>query len=180
MGSTRDKYSDARIIAATNRDLESDIEEKLFRADLYDRLAGFVLHIPPLRERREDILPLAEHFLAVQADQSSKGFEFSPDARLYLQSQDWPGNVRAVENAVARACAIAGRGTITAAHLALRNDIGADEQDLDLARALKRCEREQVAKALRASGGDKTAAARLLGVSRTKVYRAIAEHGIAD
>jgi DNA-binding NtrC family response regulator len=180
VGSTKDREADVRIIAATNRDLGRDIEEGTFRADLYDRLAGFRLHIPPLRERRDDILALADSFLAARCADTGCAFSFSPDARLYLESQDWPGNVRALELAVARACAIAQDDVITATHLAHRSDAGPTAAGLDLSAALKCCEREQVTKALRAAGGDKTEAARLLGVSRMKVYRAIKDHGITD
>ena len=104
MGGTRPIKVDVRVIAATNRDLKAAVAEGRFRQDLYFRLDGFNLQMPPLRERRDDIRTLAEHFAAVACARSNRPpVRFAPEATQRLLSHDWPGNVRELENVIERA-----------------------------------------------------------------------------
>ncbi len=108
IGSTRERAADVRIIAATNRMLAEDVGAGRFRADLFYRLNVISLHIPPLRERREDISALIEHFLALYRQRFNRpALDLSPEARRRLETFDWPGNVRELENAIERACILA-------------------------------------------------------------------------
>ena len=104
LGGTRTIDADVRILAATNKDLQKEVEEKRFREDLFYRLNVINLRIPSLRERKDDIPLLAMHFLKTYSDKNAKKIEgFSEDALLALTSYDWPGNVRELENAIERA-----------------------------------------------------------------------------
>src|SRR4029079_969183 len=104
LGGTRTIDTDVRIIAATNKDLHKEVEEKRFREDLFYRLNVISIRIPSLRERKEDVQLLAMHFLKLYSDKNNKQIEnFTEDAMLALTSYDWPGNVRELENAVERA-----------------------------------------------------------------------------
>jgi two-component system response regulator HydG len=109
VGSNHTIRVDVRVIAATNRDVESEVREGRFRQDLFYRLNAVTLHLPPLRERREDIMPLARHFAARAAPTASNPISFSRDAVRMLVSYDWPGNIRELENAVIRAVALCDR-----------------------------------------------------------------------
>ena len=110
LGSEKERSVSVRILAATNKDLTVEVEEKRFREDLYYRLETFELHIPPLRERREDILPLADFFLESAAGDSRK--KLSDSAADILLAYDWPGNVREVRNAMKRAALMTGGGNV--------------------------------------------------------------------
>jgi transcriptional regulator with GAF, ATPase, and Fis domain len=120
LGGTRVLRTDARIVAATNRDLHRGIQNGQFREDLYYRLNVFAIHLPPLRERRDDILPLSEAFLA----EIGRGIGRPPsgisrDAREVLMGYAWPGNVRELRNVLERAAILCDGGLITAEHLAV-------------------------------------------------------------
>src|SRR5262249_33751701 len=107
VGSTEEISIDTRVIAATNRDLSRMVEEKLFRQDLYSRFNIIQINLPPLRERREDMRALAEHFLRRYSQLSGRQInDISEEALRYLEKYDWPGNVRELENAVERAVAL--------------------------------------------------------------------------
>src|SRR5262249_8993873 len=104
LGGTRTIDADVRILAATNKDLHKEVEQKRFREDLFYRLNVISVHVPALRERRDDVPLLAMHFLKQYSDKNNKAIEnFTEDAMLALTSYDWPGNVRELENAVERA-----------------------------------------------------------------------------
>jgi two-component system response regulator PilR (NtrC family) len=179
VGGTEEIDADIRIIAATNRDLAKAVSEGGFREDLYYRINVIPIHLPPLRERREDITPLAEHFVAKYREQMGKPITgLTPEALRWLESADWPGNVRQLENVIERAVALErgpliqpsslpseqapaapGRGASAADAAAL------PESGLDLPRHLEAQERELVAQALRQSGGRHDKAAKLLAIS---------------
>src|SRR5947209_9637442 len=106
VGSNRTIYVDVRVIAATNRDPEPEVAEKRFRQDLFYRLNAVSLHLPPLRERREDIMPLTRHFATRARATGAPALQFSRDAINALESYSWPGNIRELENAVVRAAAL--------------------------------------------------------------------------
>jgi PAS domain S-box-containing protein len=117
VGSTRVRKVDVRIIAATNRDLEKEIEEGRFRSDLYYRLRVAVLNIPPLRERQEDIMPLANYFLAKYAAKYRKEMRFETDIENFFHNHSWPGNIRELENLIESLFVTCERSVITAADL---------------------------------------------------------------
>src|SRR4029453_5586018 len=117
LGGTRPVRVTVRVIAATNRNLDEAVAQGAFRADLYYRLNVFDIHIPPLRERRDDILPLADNFLREFAGSTA---ELTPEAMKTLRGHDWPGNVRELRNVLERALIMCDGPFIDTAHLALR------------------------------------------------------------
>jgi len=175
VGSTEVRRADVRVVAATNRDLSAAVRSGAFREDFYYRLAVFTIDVPPLRERREDILPLAERFLATRGLPASK---LSSAAHRLLLEHAWPGNVRELENALERALILAGEEEITPSQLASISapppgrgraaDVLVDGFDLDA------FERDLIHAALERAGGNKTAAARMLGITRRRLYSRLA------
>jgi DNA-binding NtrC family response regulator len=165
---------DARLIASTHRDLAALVKEGRFREDLYYRLRVIPIHIPPLRERREDILPLAEHFAVEYAERyGSNARAFSSAAKEFLLSQPWKGNVRELQHAVERAVVL-GRGeAIEPGDIAIP-DAGptvSDTSDATLQSALDRASREHIVRALDRCQWRKQQAAALLGIDRVTLYR---------
>ena len=169
---------DVRVVAASNRDLEAAVKEGTFRADLYYRLAVVTIGIPPLRERREDIPLLAEHFAHKHG--RSEGSAISPAARDLLVAYDWPGNVRELENVVARALALNPSGVILPDDLpeAVRSG-EADAAPAGLAGderpTLEELERRYARQVLGETGGNKSRAADILGIDRKTLYRILGE-----
>ena len=170
VGSNRPVKVDVRVVAATNQDLEAAVQEKRFREDLYFRLNVVPIHIPPLRERREDILPLVETFLKKYAAENRKPIRgLTREARHTLLTYDYPGNVRELENAVERAVILA-RGDVIDLEdlpLAFRDAAGAlaaPAQPDSLPARLEALERQLIEDALARAGGVQTRAAELLGV----------------
>jgi two-component system, NtrC family, response regulator HydG len=169
VGATETRRADVRVISATNRDLRAAVQAGQFREDLYYRLDVFAIAIPPLRERREDVLPIAEHLLSARGVPPEK---LSTGARERLLAHAWPGNVRELDNALERALILAGEGDIRPEHLAPpapaprrgAPDVLVEGFDLDA------FERDLIHAALERSGGNKAAAARLLGITRRRLY----------
>ncbi len=166
-----------RVIAATNRDLEVALEDGSFRPDLYYRLNVVPVYIPPLRQRREDIAPLIEHFLA-KYKSGGVQLKIEPQAYELLQAYDWPGNVRELENAIEHAAVLCEGGRITVDDLpfALQNFSARRQEDGTLAPldhlTLSEIEKRCIIGALKKTGGNQTKAARLLGITRrTLGYR---------
>jgi DNA-binding NtrC family response regulator len=180
LGSTAEKRVDARVVAATNRDLEAAVREGTFREDLFYRLDVFAIRVPALRERPEDVWPLAERFLASRGVPPEK---VTRDARQRLSAHRWPGNVRELENALERAIIVAGGGEIGPQHLALSaggaHRAGRCAELLGDGFELDDFERELIQAALERAGGNKTRAAQLLGVSRRRLYSLMASHGMS-
>jgi transcriptional regulator with PAS, ATPase and Fis domain len=177
VGSVAPKKVDARIVAATNRDLRALIGEERFRADLYFRLNGITMTLPSLRERKAEIGPLARAFARRAADSMKKPApELAPDAVALLEAYAWPGNVRELRNVVERAVLLAPNRTIVAADLeaaapeafgAEAPAIAASSRDPAALRAqLHDAEKQQIAHALAKTGGNQSRAAELLGMSR--------------
>jgi DNA-binding NtrC family response regulator len=167
---------DVRVISATNKDLRKAIEKQEFREDLYYRLNVVNIELPPLRERKEDVPLLAEHFLnKFAADNRKEVTGFSPDAMEFLLDYDWPGNVRELENAIERAVILAKDSIITVADL--------PQENLSLVRLastgknLKEVEKNHVLNVLRKAGGNYSEAARILGISRMTLYNKAKEYG---
>ena len=163
---------DLRLVTATNRDLENMVEEGLFREDLYYRLRVVVIQVPPLRERRTDIPLLARHFLEIYGERFGRiGLEFDREAVRALSSYDFPGNVRELENVIQAAIALAPPGeVITADDLGL-GDHRRPDGGLDPLGSLKDLESKHIQKVLKATGGNRLEAARVLGIDRTTLYR---------
>jgi DNA-binding NtrC family response regulator len=171
---------DARVVAATNRDLEAAVKTGKFREDLYYRLNVVTIRIPPLRERCEDVPLLAEHFAAKHG--RGEGATVSPEARELLMAYDWPGNVRELENVIARALALNPSGVVVAADLPDRLRQG---PPLEPARglplppgdrpSLDDLSRRYAALVLGECAGNKTKAAEVLGIDRKTLYRILGE-----
>ncbi|MGH8013775.1 MAG: sigma-54-dependent transcriptional regulator [Candidatus Binataceae bacterium] len=207
VGGTETLRMQARVIAATNQDLEIAVAQRRFREDLYFRLRVIPVTLPPLRERREDIAELTDYFVNKAArEMGAPARLVGRDARARLQSYDWPGNVRELENAVLRAALLAPGSTIRAEDIelgrashgrapthesraSLRELIGQrisemlDEADgtapRDLyERIVAELERPLIEQALRRAGGNQVHAARILGLNRNTLRKKLTEHGI--
>ena len=169
VGANRSVGTDVRVIAATHKDLEALVELGTFRADLFFRLKVFSLRLPALRERREDILPLARHFLATEADSAQELARSAEDALLQYR---WPGNIRELSNAMRYASVLAEQPVIEPQHLpeeVLCRPTSAPPQGA--LRTLMEVEHEHVLAVLRACGGVQSDAARVLGIGRNTLWR---------
>lgn len=174
LGSNRPIPVDVRVIAATNRDLEALVQEGKFRQDLYYRLNVIHIHLPPLRERREDILPLARYFLERYAKKHGKPVrEFSQEALEALLRYDFPGNVRELQNLIERAVVLSRTEYVTVQDLFPGTRPGLDPASTGtLDERLQAFERQLILDALKKAGGVQTKAAELLGLSeRALRYR---------
>lgn len=180
VGDTKPTKIDVRIVSATNRNLKEEIANSNFREDLYFRLSVFHLHLPPLRERREDIPELAAAFLkffAAKMEKQVKGF--AADCQAWMQSYAWPGNVRELRNVIERALIICDDYiTLDDMPLDFRSSTlsgsAADGDDFELAEA----EHRHIQRVLQYTKGNKAEAARLLKIGLTTLYRKIEEYGI--
>jgi len=187
VGGARSRKVDVRVVAATNRDPWTDVARGRFREDLYYRLAVFRVHVPPLRERKGDVRPLAEHFLAVHGRREGRpGHRVTADAARLLQAYAWPGNVRELENEIQRALALAEPGEpLTPAHFSERllgilepveaNAVGPHEP---LRETLARIEAWLLRRALDANGGRRAETARRLGLTREGLYKKMKRLGV--
>jgi DNA-binding NtrC family response regulator len=190
VGGTETIVGNFRVLAATNRDLEASVREKVFREDLYYRLNVVRIQIPSLRERRSDIVPLAEHFLRQFSEKN--GFEvvgFSDEAILMLQNYAYPGNVRELENMVERSVLMTRGRVIMPEHFPARpaSNVNGDSRqveidllDLPFHRSIAELEKRLVRRALREAGGNKSEAANHLQINRRLLYNKIEEHKIED
>lgn len=181
VGGTKEKAVDVRVLAATHVDLEARVRARLFREDLYYRLAGFPVQVPPLRDRREDIPLLAQHFVELFAEEMGVHVPtISAEALSDLSRHAWPGNVRELKNAIERALIESGGGAIEKKHLHLSADIAASAASTttalysDLPLNMEQAEWALMKRALAQTNGNVVQAARLLGINRTKIYRRMA------
>jgi len=179
VGATERVRIDLRVIAATNRDLESAIRTGGFRQDLYFRLNVVQIKLPPLRERKSDIPLLVSSFLEKFSDPQRAVRSISEDAMRRLMTYDWPGNVRELENAVERAVALGSGPILHAGDLPSNLQYNSAEKlpESDELLPLEELERRAIFRALRETGGDKLAAARLLGIGKTTLYRKLKQYG---
>lgn len=190
VGGTETIEGHFRVLAATNRDLEASVREKVFREDLYYRLNVVRVQIPPLRERRSDIVPLAEHFLRQYSEKNSLGVVgFSDEAFLMLQNYAYPGNVRELENMVERAVLMARGRVVMAEHFPAKastdsngdaRQLEIDLLDLPFHRAIAELEKRLIRKVLKESIGNKSEAANRLQINRRLLYNKIDEHKIEE
>lgn len=206
VGSTRDRAADVRVIAATNRRLAEDVREGRFRTDLFYRLNVISLHVPPLRERREDIHALIEHFLALYRERFGRpALTLTEEARRRLSAYDWPGNVRELRNTLERAAALSTSDVIEIDQL---TGIGSREAEVGEQRwggeeqgswvggqdqttsselqslasspqplTLDLIERQHILRVLTETGGNRERAAAVLGISSRTLYRKLREYG---
>jgi DNA-binding NtrC family response regulator len=189
VGGIRDRKIDVRILAATNRDLERESQRERFRRDLYFRLAVILLRLPPLRERGEDVLKLAQHFLRRFSVKYGKQAErLDPRARDLLLSYPWPGNVRELSHVIERAVLWSKGPMLEVEHLALEVPPDQAEGGADAAAVLpthrpagmelEQWERSLIEQALRESDGNQTRAAQRLGISRDTLRYRLKKYGI--
>jgi len=181
LGGTRTIDADVRILAATNKDLHKEVEEKHFREDLFYRLNVINLRIPSLRERKDDIQLLAMHFLKLYSEKNNKPIEgFSEDAMLALTSYDWPGNVRELENAIERAVVFTSGKLVPLAVLPQSVSAFAESRHsltFKIGTPLRELEKKAIEITLQHTRGDKNMAARLLGIATRTIYRHLEREG---
>ena len=192
VGGTKAIPVDVRVIAASNADLEKAVTNGQFRSDLYYRFAVITIDIPPLRERPEDILPLALHFIRTETDEDEVVPSITPEAARVLTSYDWPGNVRELENAIRHALTFLSEGDITVDLLppkirrhtpsdaaavpgAVSLGQGISSSNTSLKSFLKQREREYIEYILSSTNGDKEKAAEMLNVNLSTLYRKLAD-----
>jgi DNA-binding NtrC family response regulator len=192
LGGTRDLSVSVRVVAATNKDLAVEVQRGAFRLDLYHRLDVFHIRVPPLRDRREDIAPLAAHFLARFAARMRKpAARFAPETERLLTSYDYPGNVRELRNLVERAVILSTGAVIEPACIVIsgptratpggegaRPFFGVELGEGGQPPSLAELERAYIARLLELTGGNKTQVARHLGVSFPTVAKKIADYGL--
>lgn len=175
---------DVRIIAATNRNLEQMVSEGKFRQDLYYRLNVLSLHLPPLREHPEDIGLLVQHFVTKYCNSRGIIRRFAPEALEILYHYSWPGNIRELEAVVTRVLVSTDSEIIAAHDLPANICLASKSQHYDcdcaLDRALSELEKDLIKRAMTLSNNSKTEAARLLGISRTRLYRKLEQYGLDD
>jgi len=181
VGGDDERELDVRVVAATNRDLRAEVAAGRFREDLYFRLAVVPIEIPPLRERREDVLPLARRFLALANAELGRSIRgFSPELARWLSAYDWPGNVRELENAIERGVVLAQGEELDLADVALETGSSDKHDPLSegLQEFLEHAAAERIRKALAEANGVKAEAARRLAIDRTTLYRLMRRYGI--
>jgi DNA-binding NtrC family response regulator len=202
-GGSRARGIDVRFVASSARDLAPDVESGAFRRELYFRLAGATFALPPLRDRRDEVLPLAEQFIAAAGGPLGRVFSFSDDARQWLTNHDWPGNIRELRNACERAVLLATGNTVDLHHLTITSDEAVRRQSGSRVRAatippplgitapsaadmpsqvratIAELEKQRILEALERCAGNQTRAAESLGISRRTLINRLDEYGIA-
>lgn len=172
LGDTRETKVKVRLVSATNKDLEKEVKDKTFRADLFYRLSTFIIRVPPLRERKEDIPLLVEHFVSKCAARGTRK-HISSEALSQLMEYSWPGNVRELANIVERAVLLSYEDEVISADKFSLKDVtvGAEQVEGRAELALEDVGRRHVERVLKGTGGNKSEAARLLGISRQRLYK---------
>ncbi len=177
VGSSRTQRADVRLLAATNVDIRQEVAEGNFREDLLYRLNTVEVHLPPLRDRREDVSLLAAHFLRRQATQYRKSVSgFSPDAMQTMLDYEWPGNIRELEHTIERAVLLCQDDHVRSEDLNLRQHVPEATAMDEL--PLEDVERLLIKKALQRHGGNVSQAAEALGLSRSALYRRLQRYGL--
>ena len=178
IGSSKNVYkTDCRVIAATNRKPDEAIKDGKLREDLFYRISAITVHLPPLRERRDDILPLARAFLHRFANQAGRVISaFDPKAEELLQKYDWPGNIRQLQNEIQRATLMCEGKQVEASDLSITAAVSCpDDASLTLMEAM---ERNTIVQMLKETGGNKLETAKRLGIGRQTLYNKIKAYGI--
>jgi DNA-binding NtrC family response regulator len=203
VNATRARPTDVRYVASTSMDLSAEVDAGRFRRDLYFRLAGATFAIPPLRDRKGDILPLAEQFVAAAAAPLGRSFAFAEDARQWLTDHTWPGNIRELRNACERAVLLATGTLIERHHLTTIDDPtkrppsqrrrssetippppgirapSAADMPTQVRATVAELEKQRILEALERCAGNQTRAAEMLGISRRTLINRLDEYGIA-
>ena len=203
VNAARARPIDVRYVASTSKDLSAEVEDGRFRRDLYFRLAGATFAIPPLRERKDEVLPLAEQFIASAASPLCRAFTVSEDAKQWLTSHDWPGNIRELRNACERAVLLATGALIERHHLTTIDDPAkrlpdqrsrrhatippppgirapsAADMPSQVRATVAELEKQRILEALERCAGNQTRAAEQLGISRRTLINRLDEYGIA-
>jgi DNA-binding NtrC family response regulator len=180
VGSSKTRKANVRVLSATNADLHVEVAEGRFRQDLLFRLNTVEIHIPPLRERRDDIQPLAEHFLSQYSERYRRSIQlFTEEALAALVRHSWPGNVRELDHVVERAVLMSSGSVVTAFDLGL-NAVRDGRTAAPLEEmSLEEVERLLIQKALARFGGNANRAAEALGLSRSALYRRLQKYGLS-
>ncbi|MBN1521637.1 MAG: sigma 54-interacting transcriptional regulator [Candidatus Aureabacteria bacterium] len=184
VGSNETKYSDVRIIAATNRDLKKSVKEGLFRKDLFFRLSVFQIDCPPLRARGKDVLLIAQHYLLRFSSHMGKNMaEISSEAQKILLAYPWPGNIRELKNIMERACVIGSGESLIPDYLP--EEIREPKENMDMlffessaSIPLSEIEKKYVLRVLKEQGNNKAKTAQILGITRKTLYTKLREYGI--
>ena len=199
IGSANPRPVDVRFVAATHKDLAAEVDAGRFRRDLYFRLAGATFTIPPLRDRKDEVLPLAEQFVASAAGPLGRAFVISDDAKTWLAAHDWPGNIRELRNACERAVLLTTGSVIQKDHLAIEEPhrppnrlrtapptmtpppgtMLAADMPTQVRATVAELEKQRILEALEKCAGNQTRAAELLGISRRTLINRLDEYGIA-
>jgi DNA-binding NtrC family response regulator len=196
IGSGTPRPIDVRFVASSSKDLDSEIQAGKFRQDLYFRLAGASFTIPPLRVRKDEVLPLAEQFVASAAGPLGRQFLLSDDAKAWLTSHDWPGNIRELRNACERAVLLAPGAVIDREHLSIEEpkrapgryrspttpppgSMTSSDMPSQVRATVAELEKQRILEALDKCAGNQTRAAELLGISRRTLINRLDEYGIA-
>jgi two-component system response regulator HydG len=180
LGSTAPLQVDVRIVTATNKKSEELVAENILREDLFYRLNVVRIRIPSLRERPDDIIPLAQHFLGISARKAAKEIRgFSPDAIEAMRMHPWPGNVRELENAVERGVILCREASVTARDLSL-GLIPSSARSFAHGGTLRELERGHIIASLERHGGNQAKAARELGIARNTLWRRLKEYGLVS
>jgi DNA-binding NtrC family response regulator len=180
VGSSTTRKVDVRVLSATNADLHVEVAQGKFRQDLLFRLNTVEIHLPPLRDRREDIAPLAEHFLRQHSERYRRGtMGFTPQALDALREHAWPGNVRELDHVVERALLMSSSNVVTAFDLALQSPADGRLSSRLEEMSLEEAERILITKALARFEGNANRAAEALGLSRSALYRRLQKYGLS-
>ena len=181
VGSSTTRKVDVRVLSATNADVHVEVAQGRFRQDLLFRLNTVEIHLPPLRDRREDIAPLAEYFLLQHSERYRRGaIAFTPQALDALREHTWPGNVRELDHVVERALLMSSSNVVTAFDLALQSTPDARLSSRLEEMSLEEAERILITKALDRFEGNANRAAEALGLSRSALYRRLQKYGLAS
>ncbi|MBA3458051.1 MAG: sigma 54-interacting transcriptional regulator [Deltaproteobacteria bacterium] len=202
-GGTKPRSVDIRFIASTSKDMSAEVEADRFRRDLYFRLAGATFTLPALRDRKDEVIPLAEQFIASAAGPIGRAFTLSEDAKQWLASHDWPGNIRELRNACERSVLLSTGAVIELHHLTITSDDAARRSSPGRVRAatipppmgimaptaadmptqvratVAELEKQRILEALDRCAGNQTRAAEMLGISRRTLINRLDEYGIA-
>ena len=185
VGGVQEKEVDVRLVAATNKNLQGEIKRGRFREDLYYRLSEMPLVLPPLRDRREDVLPLVDHFIRQFNQKLNRRVQgVTPKAEAVLLGYNWPGNVRELRNVIERALILSASDLIHAADLPLAGGLeswagaSAEEEEGEQLLSLDELEALHIRRVLNATGGNLSRAADTLGITRTTLYNKIRKYGL--
>jgi len=185
VGANEPSHADVRVVSATNQDLSERVQQERFREDLYFRLNGVTIHLPPLRGRREDIPVLAEHFIALANESHQTRVDgIDPDVQRFFAAYPWPGNVRQFRNVIENMVVLAGEGKLSVGDLPaeFRGPAVATEGGVSglTGMSISEAERELIRNTLQSVGGNRQQAARMLGIGERTLYRKIKEYGLKD